>query len=351
MKNNIIIGIIVLALIGFTGYKLTQNKKVIDKNAQPIDRSNVPISVTAFEANYFPVSTDFAIPGILEQNKVGSINAQSPGKIVSLKIEIGQHVSKGQLVGKVDSKLKEIALKSTDLTIKKLEVDAARVEDLIKGDAAPATSILDINYNLESSKVQKENIKQQIANDNIYAPISGIITQKNLNEGEFVNPGTPIATIMDISILKAVAFVSENNVYDLKVGQQAQVTSSIFPDKKVIGTIKYISPRGDENHNYRVEVHIPNSGYKAGTYVSIKFAFKKPADALQIPKIALVEGTKNPYVFVANGNSVITKKIEIGDEIGENIVVRSGLNVGDKVITSGQINIDEKSKIQIVKSK
>jgi RND family efflux transporter MFP subunit len=350
-KNNILIVIIILALVGFAGYKLTQNKKVIDKNAQPIDRSNIPISVTAFEANYFPVGTDFALPGVLEQNKVGSINAISPGKIVSLKIEIGQHVSKGQLIGKIDSRLKEIALKSTELTIKKLETDAIRTEELIKGDAAPATSILDLNYNIENSRIQKENIKQQIANDLIYAPISGIITQKNLNEGEFVNPGTPIATIMDISILKAVAYVSENNVYDLKLGQSAQVTSSIFPDKKVIGTIKYISPRGDENHNYKVEVHIPNSGYKAGTYVSIKFAFKKPAEALQIPKTALVEGTKNPYVFVANGNSVVSKKIEIGDEVGENIIVRSGINVGDKVITSGQINIDEKSKIQIVNPK
>ena len=214
MKNNIIIGIIVLAILGLAGYKLVQNKKVINKNEQPIDRSNVPISVTAFEANYFPVSTDYALPGILEQNKVANINAVSPGKIVSLNLEIGQHVSKGQLVGKVDTRLKEIALKSTDVTIKKLETDAQRTEDLIKGDAAPATSILDINYNLESQKIQKENIKQQIADNNIYAPISGIITQKNLNEGEFVNPGTAIATIMDIATLKAVVFVSENNVYE-----------------------------------------------------------------------------------------------------------------------------------------
>lgn len=351
MKNNIIIGIIAVALLALTGYKLIQNKKVIDKNEKPIDRSNVPVSVTAFEANYYPVSTDFAIPGILEQNKIGSINAISPGKIVQLKIEVGQFVSKGQLIGRVDSKLKEIALKSTELTIQKLEIDAARTEDLIKGNAAPANSILEINYNLDNARVQKENIKQQMANDYIYAPISGIITQKNLNEGEFVNPGTPIATITDISILKAVAYVSENNVYDLKVGQSAQVTSAIFPDKIIKGVIKYISPRGDENHNYRVEVHIPNSGYKAGTYVSIKFAFKKPANALQIPKTALVGGTKNPYVFIASGNSVVTKKIEIAEEVGENIVVRSGLDVGDKVITSGQINIDEKTKIQIVNSK
>lgn len=349
MKSRIAVIVGLLLIIGGVAYKLTKNKQIINENSKPIDRSGVPVAVTAFEAAYFPVSSDFALPGILEQNKTGNITATSPGKIVSLDIEIGQQVTKGQLVGKVDSKLKQIALQQAELTIKKLEVDANRVQDLIKGDAAPATSILDLDYNIENTKIQKENIKEQIANDNIYAPISGMIIQKNLNAGEFANPGTPIATIMDISILKAVVYVSEANIYDLKLGQTAQVTSSVFPDKIVNGTIRFISPRGDENHNYKVEVHIPNSGYKAGTYVNVKFAFKKPAEALQIPKIALVEGVKNPYVYVVNGNNVTTKKIEVGEEVGNNIVVRNGLVAGDKVVTSGQINLFENSKVQIVK--
>ena len=192
---------------------------------------------------------------------------------------------------------------------------------------------------------------QQIADNNIYAPISGTIVQKNANAGEFANPGTPLASIMDISILKAIVYVSENNVYDLKVGQTAQITSSIFPDKITRGIIKYIAPKGDENHNYRVEVEIPNSGYKAGTYVQVKFSFKKPADALQIPKNALVEGIKNPYVYIVNGNTVAVRKLELGEEIGQNVVIRSGLTAGEKVVTSGQINLSEKSKIQIVNNK
>ena len=351
MKNKIIIGIVAIVLIGGMVYKLTQNKKVIEKNETPVDRSNVPVAVTTADAGYFPVATDYALPAVLDINKSGSINATNPGKIVSLTIELGSHVTKGQLVGKVDTKLKEIAVKSTELTIAKLEKDAVRTKELIEGDAAPATSILDLSYNLEANKIQKENLKQQIADNNIYAPISGIITQKNLNAGEFVNPGTPIAAIMDVSVLKAIVYVSENNVYDLHIGQATQVTSTVFPDKVVRGIIKYISPKGDENHNYRVEVEIPNSGYKAGTYVSVKFGFKKPAEALQVPKIALVEGVKNPYVYVVNGNNISIRKIEIGEEIGQNIVVRSGLTPGEKVVTSGQINLSEKSKIQIVNSK
>ncbi len=351
MKNNIIIAIIAILLIGGMAYKLTQNKKIITKNEQPVDRTNVPVSVTTFDANYFPVSTDYALPAVLDINKSGIITATQPGKLASFNVEIGSHVTKGQLIGKIDSRQREIGIKSSDATIKKLEADLQRTKDLIEGDAAPATAVNDLNYNLETTKIQKENMQQQIADNNIYAPISGIVVQKNANAGEFANPGTPLASIMDVSVLKAIVYVSETNVYDLKLGQPAQVTSSIFPGKLTKGIVKYIAPKGDENHNYRVEVEIPNSGYKAGTYVNVKFSFKKPAEALQIPKIALVEGVKNPFVYVVNGNSIAVRKLELGEEVGQNVVVKSGLTPGEKVITSGQINLTASSKISIVNPK
>lgn len=351
MKNKIIVGIIAVLLIGGMVYKLVQNKKEIVKNETPVDRSNVPIAVTAFDVNYLPVATDYALPAVLDINKSGIITVVQPGRIESFNLEVGTRVTKGQLVGRLDSKLREIGIKTTEVTIKKLESDIERTKDLIAGDAAPATSINELNYNLESAKIQKENLQQQIADNNIYAPISGIVVQKNANAGEFANPGTPLASIMDISVLKAIVYVSEKNIYELSVGQAVQVTSDVFPNKVIKGVIKFISPKGDENHNYRVEVEIPNNGYKAGTYVSVKFNFKKPSEALQIPKIALVEGIKNPYVYVIDGNTVAIRKLALGEEIGQNIVVLSGLTPGEKVVTSGQINLSEKSKISIVNSK
>ena len=351
MKNKLFFGILALFIIGGTAYKLVQNKKIINKNETPVDRSNVPVAVTTFDVNYLPIKTDYALPAVLDINNSATITTMQPGKLARFDIEIGTHVTKGQLIGKIDSKQREIGIKSTDVTIKKLEDDIKRTKDLIAGDAAPSNSIIDLNYNLETSKIQKENMLQQIADNNIYAPISGIITQKNTNAGEFANPGTPLATIMDVSFLKAIVYVSEKIVYQLNVGQSTQITSSVFPNKTITGNIKYIAPKGDENHNYRVEILIPNSGYKAGTYVTVKFNTKKTGEALQIPKSALVEGVKNPYVYVANGNNIAVRKIELGEEVGQNIVVTSGLTASEKVITSGQINLSPSSKISIVNTK
>lgn len=351
MKSKVIIGIVILALLGATVYKLSQNKKVIDKNETPIDRSNIPVTVSVSKAEFMPVSTDYAIPATLDINNSGIITAAQPGKLITFNIEVGQHVTKGQLIGRIDSKQREIGIKTYDATLQKLQDDLKRTEELIAGDAAPKTAVNDIKYNIETTKIQKESMQQQIADNNIYAPISGIIVQKNANAGEFANPGTPLASIMDVSLLKAIVYVGEENIYELKLGQKAQISSSIFPNKLVMGTIKYISPKGDENHNYRVEVIMPNSGYKAGTYVSVKFNFKKPVSALQIPKNALVEGVKDPYVFVVKDNKAVIRKLKLGEENGENIIVLEGLIPGEQVVVSGQINLSENTNVKIINPK
>ena len=91
MKNNIIIAIIAILLIGGMAYKLTQNKKIITKNEQPVDRTNVPVSVTTFDANYFPVSTDYALPAVLDINKSGIITATQPGKLANLQMQLSKN--------------------------------------------------------------------------------------------------------------------------------------------------------------------------------------------------------------------------------------------------------------------
>lgn len=87
MRNKIIVGIIALLLIGGMVYKLVQNKKEIVKNETPVDRSNVPIAVTAFDVNYLPVATDYALPAVLDINKSGIITVVQPGRIESFNVE------------------------------------------------------------------------------------------------------------------------------------------------------------------------------------------------------------------------------------------------------------------------
>jgi multidrug efflux system membrane fusion protein len=241
-------------------------------------------------------------------------------------------------------------LQATELNINKLKKDTDRYNKLLAGNAATEVQVNDTKYNYENALNQAEQIKQQISDASIAAPISGRIIKKNIEPGEFVNVGTSLGTILDVSRLKVQVMISENDVYKLKEGQHVKVGSSVFPDKTIDGTISYIAPQGDESHNYPVEIVIKNSNQlRAGTFVSVEFSQKSSQQALIIPRSALVESVRNPYVYVVENGVAKQRKIEVGRELGDNIEVLTGLKSGETVITTGQINVSEGAAVNVTK--
>ena len=352
MVKKIIIGIVVLALIGWVAFTLIKNKKEIDRKNVTVDRSAFAVPVAVSKAFIANVEGDFILPAVTEANTETDVIVSAQGKLIELNIELGSFVTKGQVLGRIDTKLQDLNLSATKLSEDKLQKDYQRYGDLYKGNAVTEVNYNDIKYNYENIKIQTNQIKQQIANATIIAPLSGTIVRKSLEVGEFVNPGTPIATIVDVSKLKATVLVSEKDVYKLSKGMVVGISSDIYPSKTFKGTIRYISPKGDDSHNYPIEIAIDNDSkfvLKAGTFVRANFQLQGSAKALQIPKIALVEGIKNPYVYVINGKKAARKKLILGREIGENVEIIDGLNEGDEVITGGQINLSEGSLVELVK--
>ena len=345
MKKSIVITISILALVGIIAFTLAKNKKKIEANKVVVDRSILPVSVSTVLVNFQPYDGKVTLPANLELSNEATIAIGVQGKIEQLSIEVGSRVSKGQVIGHIDSKLKFINLKANELTLLKLQKEYDRNNDLFKGNAGTELSVINSKYDVENTSVQIDQVKQQIADGNIISPISGIVTSRKLMAGEFASPGTVIATVVDDVHLKAVVFVNEKDVYQLKLGQTAAISSDVFPNKSFVGQVKFISPKGDENHNYKVELQLNTNVLRAGTYVMVGFDLGHKASLLQIPKLALVEGTKNPYVYVVQNDVATIQKITVGREIGENIEVVSGLNAGQEVVTSGQINLTSGSKI------
>lgn len=349
MKKSLIIILSVLSVVSLIGFTLAKNKKKIEANKVVVDRSVIPVAVSTTQAQYLSYDGKVSLPANLELNNEATIAIGVQGKIEKLSIEVGSRVAKGQVIGQLDSRLKRINLKTNELTLAKLEKDFDRNNDLFKGNAGTELSVTNSKYDVDNTKMQIEQVKQQIEDGKIISPISGIVTARKLVAGEFVSPGTVIANVVDDVHLKAVVFVNEKDVYQLKLGQSGSISSDVFPNKNFAGTVKFISPKGDENHNYRVELQLNTNALRAGTYVMVDFDLGRKASLLQIPKLALVEGTKNPYVYVVQNNVATIQKLIVGREIGENIEVISGLQAGQEVVTSGQINLTNGSKISKTK--
>lgn len=353
MKKILIIGGI-LALVAIVAIRLASNKKKINESKQVVDRSKIPVSVSVINAEEKPVGNSFQLPASLDPVEESNIAVTVAGKITRLSIENGSRVTKGQIIGSIDSQLKQLNLEAVELSEAKLKRDYERTKELYEGKAATETNVIDAKYAYDNKRIEANQIRKQIADGNIIAPFSGIISNKSLNVGEFTNVGTVIATVVNIQKLKGVVYVNEKDAYQLKTGQTVSVSTDVYPGQEFKGKISFISPKGDASHNYRVEVLIDNSGkylLKAGTYVMVTFRSETNAKALQIPKIALAEGLKNPYVYVVNGDTVRSRKIVTGREVGEYVEVVSGLQAGEQIVINGQINLIDGSIIRIVGNK
>ncbi|MBC7450067.1 MAG: efflux RND transporter periplasmic adaptor subunit [Cytophagales bacterium] len=353
MKKILIIGGI-LVLVAAVTLRLINNKKVINESKQVVDRSEIPVSVSVATVEEKPIGSSFQLPASLDPIEESDVTVSVSGKITKLSIDNGSRVSKGQIIGTIDTKLKQLNLEAVELSEAKLERDYQRTKELYEGKASTETSVIDAKFNYDNKRLEADQIRKQIEDGNIVSPVSGIVVSKNLNAGEFTNVGTVIATVVDIKQLKGIVYVNEKDAYQLSIGQPVSVSTEVYPGKEFKGKISFISPKGDVSHNYKVEVLISNTDkdiLKAGTYVLVKFSSERTTNALQIPKIALAEGLKNPYVYVVEGNKVVSRKIIPGREIGENVEVVGGLQKGEQIVVNGQINLSDGSIISIVTNK
>jgi RND family efflux transporter MFP subunit len=352
MKRKFILpAVIIVTVLGF-GFKLAVNKQKINAANQPVDRSAFAIPVTTLVAGETTVSGTFSVPGELEPRDQAQVMVNASGKLAYLNVELGSRVSKGQVIGSLDVKQKQLDLAAAELTMNKLKKDDARYRDLYAGKATSEASYDDVHFNYENAKVKVDLIRQQIHDAQVIAPVDGIVVKKNIEVGEYVNPGMMIVEVVDITHLKADVHVSEHEAYRLKPGHPVTITSDVFDGQVFKGKVSFVSPQGDASHNYEVEVAVENTAkhaLKSGTFVNVTFDCGTAGNAILVPKTALVDGLKDPYVYVIENGRAVTRQLTLGREVGEQVEVLLGLNTGDVVILTGQLNLSNGSLVEVAK--
>lgn len=345
----IIIGIVLLGLIAF---KLYENKKVINRNNKINVSTSTKVTVSAQKVFRKNMDTKLVLVGSVISNQETQILSQAAGEITDLKFDLGDFKTKGSLLAQVDNKVKNLALETAELNYAKLKEDYTKYKKLYEGNAASETQYRDTKFAAENARIQVDQAKQQLEYTRITAPFSGYITTKAIEKGTYVNVANPVATIVDISKLKISLSVSESDAYALKTGKKVDVSTSQYPEAKYKGTISYISPKSDKSHSYPIEISIENiSKYplKAGTFVTVDIDLKNPTIPLLIPREALVGSLDVAQVYVYENGIANLRKITIGHDYNNYLEVLDGLKENELVITNGQINITDKSNVQLVK--
>ena len=349
-KKSIIISMVVLASFGAMAWTLADNKKEINSKTK-VKTVDSKIAVSIASVQMQETNGVLELVGMTEADKDVVVASKSAGEIILVNFKLGDYVSKGTVLAQVDDTYRRLAFENAQLSYNKFKEDYERFQVLCKADAVSENQLRDMRIGFENATIQLETAKKQWDDTKIIAPFSGMITSKNTETGAFVNVGTPIAGVADVSRLKVLLAVSESNVYQLRKGQDVSITTNVYPDVTFKGSIASISPQGSGAHTFPVEIIIANSDknpLKAGTYVNAHVDMGQTGTALMIPRDAIVSSVKDPSVYVVKGETVELVKINTGSDYNSYLEVIYGINEGDQVVTNGQINLTNGAKVSVI---
>jgi membrane fusion protein, multidrug efflux system len=349
MKKIIII-VVVLTVLALIIFRLSTNFKKINAS-KDVSTDLAYVSVNVSPVLKMSINDSMRLTGYMEAYSAIDIAAEAQGTITSLNAALGQEKPRGTIIATIDDKLKKLAVQTASISVAKLKKDLERYSNLYKGGTITEQQLNDAQNLYDNAEIQLEQAEKQLADATIKSPISGVITKKQVEEGEYINIGSPIVTIVDISRLKIKLNVSEANVYQLKLNDKATITTDVYPGVTFEGNISFISSQGDDSHNYPVEIVIPNNSkylLKSGTFANVMIKLPVAEEELYIPRESLLGSITDAEVYVAGNNKAILKKIVVGNGNDKYLKVISGLKEGEDVIVNGQINLSENKTIKIV---
>jgi membrane fusion protein, copper/silver efflux system len=218
----------------------------------------------------------------------------------------------------------------------------------LKASALTKLKFFDIS---DSQIAELDKTRQPRKTLRILAPQDGFVVEKNVVEGQMVEAGKRIYRLADLGIVWVLAQVYEQDLPYIRLGQEATVTVSYLPDREFRGRVTYIYPNVDEKTRtakVRMEFHNPGYFLKPGMFVSARITSELNPSVLLIPDSAILRSGEKNTVFVAlPGGKFEPRAVVLGPAAEHDMYqAASGLDAGERVVTSGEFMLDSESQLR-----
>lgn len=352
MKKVIYI-VVIAAVIGGGYLILNKNKEKNDAETAVVAQQNSSVSVRTATATQGVPDLAYKANGTFEAAQQLNFPAENSGRVLKVLVDEGDRVHKGQVLATIKGDQLSIMLQSAKASYDNAKADLQRYESAFATGGVTKQQVDNAKVALANAKAQYDQTRVNLGDTSVKSSINGIVNARNIEPGSVVSPGTVLFELVDVSSLKLKVNVPESQVATLKVGAPVKVSASVYPDKTFNGKVTFIAPKGDASLNFPVEITIannPNNELKAGMYGSVTFGTSaKQAEVLTVPRTAFVGGVGNNQVFVVKEGTAKLTKVVAGRIFGETVEVLQGLTAGDVVVISGQINLTDGSKVEVIK--
>jgi RND family efflux transporter MFP subunit len=317
-----------------------------EKKQETTGEEEAKIKVNITTAKLQAVDNISVYTANVQADVINQITPAMPGRIEKIYAEVGNRVSKGQLLVQMESS----NLQQQNSQLANLEKDYDRYSELLKVGGIAQQQVDQIKTQIDVLKAAIKNIQD---NTQLRSPINGVVTARNYDNGNMFAQ-LPILTIQQLNPLKAIINVSESNFTKVKVGMPVNIKLDVYGDENFTGRVNLIYPTIDAaTHTFGVEVFINNNNTRVrpGMYARVALNFGTE-QRIVIPDAAVQKqaGSNDKYVYTVENGHAKYHKVELGQHLEDKYEILSGIAPGDEIVSAGQARLIEGTAVEIVKN-
>lgn len=301
------------------------------------------------------------------QERLAHIAPRVPGRIVTIAVKLGDQVRAGQSLASLDSiELGEAhsGYLQAESQFKLAQADFERAEKLYADQIVPQKDYLRSRAEHEKARasfkaaadklrlmgVTPARAESAVSVFPIHAPFAGTIIEKQAVLGELAQPDKSLFTVADLSSLWIEANLFEKDLGKVRVGVPAEISVAAYPNEVFKGRLNYISSVMDkESRTVKARVDVSNADgrLKPDMFAAVAVDTASTRQALTVPVSALILVEGQQVVFVQGKAGFEKRAVDLGDALGQRVVVKGGIEAGEMLVVEGAYAL----KARLLKSK
>ena len=294
------------------------------------------------------------LSGNIEGKTTVKLGFMVPGKIEYIAAKEGTPVTKGQLLASLESTNYTIAKQLADVQTNAARDEFDRLDKMYKKGSVSESDHAKASFAFQQAELQQKLQNKNLADTRLYAPLTGILLNKQTESGEIIAAGTPLFVIADIQNVIVSAFIPERELHQVTRGQLAEISISAL-NKKFTGKITEVGAIADAtSRTFTIKAEIENNGMliRPGMVAEIQLSSNHTNMGILVPTESIVHDADNQnYIYVVDGSShkAFKRKISLGSMIENKTQVIAGLSADEVIVTAGQSKLSDGTNITVVK--
>ena len=282
-----------------------------------------------------------------------TVIAKVGGEVRDILVEEGDDVETGDVLARLDGDRLRLEAEQAEANLRKLQRDYQRNVDLNERGLISVGDFEKIQYEMEALKATFDMARLELGYTEIRAPIDGVISERFIKIGNTIDVNAPTFQVTSLEPLVSYLHVPEREYRRIDPGQHAAIQIDALADSEFAAIVARVSPVVDPaagTFKITIEVSDPSRRLKPGMFGRISIVYDMHADAMRIPRSAIVEEAGESAVYVIDENIAERRIIRTGYVEGGQIEVLEGLDESEEFVVVGQTSLKNGSRVSIIKA-